>query len=203
MSIPVLPQWATDDIQNDISGQYNVVEPPTEKKLAGWELGEKPNRQWWNWLARQTYLCLEDLQTRVGDITTDIDAPGIPFVPVFTGIDNITDNFGYYSRIGNKVYIQVHITFAGNTLTSPISFTVPFPSITQLGFFQTLDVSRIGLFTLPNGVKLYGLCFSGSSSVQLYGENFTTGAAGPVSGTPSPDNNGQLVISGFYYAEPL
>lgn len=52
----VLPQWATDDMQSPISQQYNVVEPPLEKKTDGWFLGEKPNRQWWNWLHRQTYL---------------------------------------------------------------------------------------------------------------------------------------------------
>lgn len=55
----VLPQWATDDIQDPVSGQFNVVEPPDEIKLDGWDLGEKPNRQFWNWFNRQTYLFLQ------------------------------------------------------------------------------------------------------------------------------------------------
>ena len=29
----VLPEWAMQDILDDVSGQYNVVEPPLEKKL--------------------------------------------------------------------------------------------------------------------------------------------------------------------------
>ncbi len=61
MTSPILPEWAFDDEKDPISGQFNVVEPPDEVKRLGWKLGEKPNRQWWNWLHRQTFLCLEDL----------------------------------------------------------------------------------------------------------------------------------------------
>jgi hypothetical protein len=51
----VFPQWASNDVQDPISQQFNVVEPPLEKKTDGWFLGEKPNRQWWNWFQRTVY----------------------------------------------------------------------------------------------------------------------------------------------------
>lgn len=73
-----LPQWATSDIQDPISDQYNVVEPPSERKLTGWTLKEKPNRQWWNWLLRQTYLFLQwfDQQSSL-QVTTDGNGVGL------------------------------------------------------------------------------------------------------------------------------
>ena len=55
------PEWAMQDILDPISGQYNVVEPPSEKKLEGWAFGEKPNRQFWNWFQRQSTLWIEFL----------------------------------------------------------------------------------------------------------------------------------------------
>lgn len=67
-----LPQWATNDVQDPISQQFNVVKPPNKKKTDGWFLGEKPNRQWWNWLHRQTYLWLQWLnQQESQSIVTD------------------------------------------------------------------------------------------------------------------------------------
>lgn len=53
-----LPQWASIDQPSPDTGQFNVVEPPLEKKQYGWSI-EKPNRQWWNWLHRQAYVWLE------------------------------------------------------------------------------------------------------------------------------------------------
>lgn len=51
----VYPEWASDDVQDPVSGQYNVVEPILERKKIGWVFLEKPNRQWWNWLHRVVY----------------------------------------------------------------------------------------------------------------------------------------------------
>ncbi len=55
----VLPEWASQDVRDNVSNQFNVVEPPPEKKLEGWFLGEKPNRQYWNWFQRQAYLWIQ------------------------------------------------------------------------------------------------------------------------------------------------
>ena len=51
----ILPEWAENDVIDSISGQNNVLEPPTEKKLEGWARLEFPPRNWFNWLARYTY----------------------------------------------------------------------------------------------------------------------------------------------------
>ena len=48
------PRWATNDVQNPTSGEWNVVEPAEAKKDLGWDFKEYPPRQWFNWLARIT-----------------------------------------------------------------------------------------------------------------------------------------------------
>jgi len=51
----ILPEWASQDQVDPSSGQYNVVEPPTEVKEAGWAFQDHANRQWWNWFGRTVY----------------------------------------------------------------------------------------------------------------------------------------------------
>jgi hypothetical protein len=77
MSVPILPEWAKEDKNDPLSGQDNVVPPPDEVKLEGWRIGEKPNRQWWNWFNRQTYECLKDLQEQGRAKTTDKNGVGL------------------------------------------------------------------------------------------------------------------------------
>ena len=61
MAKPDFPRWATEDQIDPISGQNNVVEPPTTKKDNGWARKEIPPRQWFNWLGRKTYEVFEFL----------------------------------------------------------------------------------------------------------------------------------------------
>lgn len=58
----ILPEWAENDVVDRISGQNNVLEPPTEKKLEGWARLEFPPRNWFNWLSRYTYRWLSFLK---------------------------------------------------------------------------------------------------------------------------------------------
>ena len=51
----VYPVWATTDQVDPVSGQNNVLTPPTEKQLYGWDFQEFPPRNWFNWLGRYTY----------------------------------------------------------------------------------------------------------------------------------------------------
>lgn len=46
------PRWASDKVRNEINGEYNIYEPPEQKKDMGWDLNEVPPRQWFNWLFR-------------------------------------------------------------------------------------------------------------------------------------------------------
>lgn len=48
------PEWASQDVRDPKTQQYNVVEPPEERKDIGWII-EKPPRQWFNWLFRTIY----------------------------------------------------------------------------------------------------------------------------------------------------
>lgn len=49
------PRWASQNIVDPVSGETNVVEPPSAHKDEGWQRKEIPPRQWQNWLARQYY----------------------------------------------------------------------------------------------------------------------------------------------------
>ena len=50
-----LPEWASSNVVDPVSGQNNVLEPPPEKKTNGWNRLEKPARNWFNWLGRVTH----------------------------------------------------------------------------------------------------------------------------------------------------
>lgn len=66
-----LPEWATEDQVDDVSGQNNVVEPPAERKESGWDRREIPPRQWQNWLARLYYRWIEWARDILDDATHD------------------------------------------------------------------------------------------------------------------------------------
>jgi hypothetical protein len=43
---------ATDDVYNGLLGAINVQEPPTDIKTDGWDYGQKPPREFFNWYGR-------------------------------------------------------------------------------------------------------------------------------------------------------
>lgn len=102
----VYPQWASEDVQDTVSQQWNVVIPPLEKRQIGWSLGEKGPRQWFNWLFRTTYdwIVWFDQQT-AGSTTTDT---GIGLFPVNNALIEISavdldDPTSVYKATGIKV----------------------------------------------------------------------------------------------------
>lgn len=56
-----LPRWATNDVVDPTSLLNNVLEPAEGKKDIGWNYLEKPARQYYNWLGRQTNQWLDYL----------------------------------------------------------------------------------------------------------------------------------------------
>jgi hypothetical protein len=50
-----LPEWASIDSTDPITGQPNVVEPANLKKQVGWYYKEPPPANWFNWLMRYYY----------------------------------------------------------------------------------------------------------------------------------------------------
>src|SRR5574342_151552 len=49
------PEWASPADTDAISGQANVVEPPTARKQKGWAFREMAPRNWWNWWMNLVY----------------------------------------------------------------------------------------------------------------------------------------------------
>jgi len=69
-----IPEWAVNDVVDPTSGQNNVVEPAGAIKLLGWDFKEKPPRQYFNWLARYTYLWCQYLDDSIDqELNTDSD----------------------------------------------------------------------------------------------------------------------------------
>jgi hypothetical protein len=58
------PQWATADVVDPVTGVNNVIAPPDEKVLNGWNRFEHPARQWLNWFQRLAGQWLEYLADR-------------------------------------------------------------------------------------------------------------------------------------------
>lgn len=48
----VFPRFATNDLNNGTGGAANVVEPGSAKKDTGWNEGERPARETFNWIHR-------------------------------------------------------------------------------------------------------------------------------------------------------
>lgn len=72
----MLPEWATEDVNDPGTDQPNVAKPPEWKREKGWELHEFPPRQWFNWLHRTTHDWLEYLDER-RVVTADGNGTGL------------------------------------------------------------------------------------------------------------------------------
>lgn len=99
-----IPEWATSDVVNGVTGQNNVVEPPAAKKLSGWAWQEKPARNWWNWMQRFNYLWINYFnqffstthQFKIDEIienTTNngVDIEGVHFEDDIITVDTINE----------------------------------------------------------------------------------------------------------------
>lgn len=100
------PEWASHDVRDPNTQQYNVVEPPQERKDVGWII-EKPPRQWFNWLFRTIYDWIMWLDQQES-LTVVSDASGVGLYKdddsmiTIKAIDlNNVNN--YYSATGIKV----------------------------------------------------------------------------------------------------
>ena len=64
----VFPDLALNDVNNGLLGAPNVQEPPTDLKNEGWEHGQKPEREFFNWYGRVTNNWLKYLDEKVTSI---------------------------------------------------------------------------------------------------------------------------------------
>lgn len=61
----VFPDLALNDVNNGLLGAPNVQEPPTDLKNEGWDYGQKPEREYFNWYGRVTNNWLKYLDEKV------------------------------------------------------------------------------------------------------------------------------------------
>lgn len=194
----VFPEWATDDVQDPVSQQFNVVEPPTEKKMDGWFLGEKPNRQWWNWLHRQTYLWLEFLDGMFGGSATSQT-----LIPTWAGFTvQPFVNFFYYSVIGDKCFFNGNIQWASNVDTTTVvqMTNLPFVAKNVNSYLQCIQLERGSVATSPNGKTLYANLNANTTNLIFRETDLTTGIS---IDTVDQGAAGTLRFSGFYVLEPV
>lgn len=193
----VLPEWAMQDVQDPLSQQFNVVEPPQEKKDDGWFLGEKPNRQWWNWFQRQTSLFIAYFDEMLGESATSQT-----IVPIWDGFTvQPTVNFFYYSIVGDKCFFNGNIQWSGNldTTTAVRINNLPFLAKNVSGFLQCIQVERGSSATMPNGKTLYANLNANTSNLLIRETDLTTGIS---IDTVDQGASGTLRFSGFYVIEP-
>jgi len=79
------PVWAENDVVDPVSGQYNVIEPPPEKQLNGWDRLEYPPRNWFNWLGRYTNRWIQWLDQQESQSRTVDNSGTDPIADVITG----------------------------------------------------------------------------------------------------------------------
>lgn len=188
-----IPFWATLDLQDAISGQYNVVQPTPEKIQAGYNLGEKPNRQYLNYQLRTLADWIAYFEDQLNFDQNNV-------VPIWTGLTNQpTTNYFYYSKIGDKVFFNCHIIWTGNISITPLIMTnLPYTSKNQTNFLQSIHVTRgAGPNVIPNGQIISALINDNSNSLRIWQEDATSGTGTDVIASAS----GQLIISGFYFIE--
>jgi len=160
-----LPEWATVDEIDPVSGQSNVVEPPPERKESGWTRREIPPRQWFNWLARTVGGWIEwardEIDTLISRVTTnegDIaiiesdlsDATNLP-----TPNDLARRDAAGRMRAADPVDLQDVVTkaFVANPANS---------SLTQNGYYD-----------LPGGLIVQWGIFGDGSQLGANGGTFT------------------------------
>lgn len=79
------PIWAENDVVDPVSGQNNVLEPPLEKQLNGWDRLEHPPRNWLNWLGRLTNRWIEWFDQQESQSRTVDNSGTDPIADVITG----------------------------------------------------------------------------------------------------------------------
>lgn len=89
----VFPDIALNDVNNGLLGAPNVQEPPTDLKNEGWDYGQKPEREYFNWYGRITNNWLKYVDEGV---TTILPALISALTSRVTAVENKTTNARSY-----------------------------------------------------------------------------------------------------------
>lgn len=122
-----LPMWAEQDDLNTEINNWNVVEPPEEKKLNGWAYKDFTVRNWLNWLGRWTYRNLAYLiQQEAKEVISNGDGVGLFPVPpsgtavcILYAVDiSVPDNYIFAVGSNNGGTLNFNVVDS-NVLTIP------------------------------------------------------------------------------------
>lgn len=156
----VFPNWAELNRTDPISLQNNVTTPPLEKQNYGWNLKEKPPRNWFNWLGRYTSAWIKYLAQMQAQGVTTTDSTGI--TPIFDVVN------------GGMCLVYIIDTGAFSTWFEGISYIPPAYSsglttireVASNG--STLTISAIAA---NGGISVSG----GTGDYVIYGQTKTPG----------------------------
>jgi len=156
-----LPEWATVDEIDPVSGQSNVVEPPPERKESGWTRREIPPRQWFNWLARYYKRWIEWARD-ILDAATNIETPDTIAKRDASGRMRAVDPSNSQDVV-TKAFMESFVADPTNSsLTQNGYYDLPGGLIVQWGLFG--DGSQLsgtgGTFTYDFPKPFPNQCFS-------------------------------------------
>ena len=68
-----LPLWATDDTTLPATGETNKVRPREVLRTTGWDMGQIPTCEEWNWMFNNVCLWVNYLNTEIEDLETELE----------------------------------------------------------------------------------------------------------------------------------
>lgn len=141
------PRWASEDSTDPVTLSKNVIEPPEEKKDIGWSRGEKPPRNWENWLDRLTYQWIVYLDESVSE-RLPLSGTYSPIIIGGTtpGTGTYVIQSGAYQVIGDFVTVNSYIALSSHTGSGDLYISLPFASsptvAVQMGSGAIIDTSN-------------------------------------------------------------
>ena len=140
----VFPVWAELDQVDDVSNQNNVLTPPPEKQMYGWDRLEFPPRNFLNWLGRYTYRWIAWLAQQEAQSVVTAGTGQATFDAVTGGLAYI-----YVVDKGNAANV-----YHGMVYLPPASVGATFVDIKKVGI-TTPVISPSGTVTIAGGTGPY------------------------------------------------
>lgn len=145
----VVPNWATFNVQDPVSGQQNVTTPPDEKQMYGWARAEKPPRQWFNWLGRYTAQWINWFNQQESQAVVSDGTGAVVSYDVFNIVHGALA-YIYVVDKGNAANVYHGMCYLPPAPGSP----VPFVDIKKVGI-NTPSISVTGTVTISGGTGPY------------------------------------------------
>ena len=161
-----LPLWAADDTTLPATGETNKVRPREVLRTTGWDMGQIPTCEEWNWMFNNVYLWIEYLSGIYADATNLATPNTLALRDSSGGIDFVDISAETLELTGTATLPSAKVS-GGSVDGTSIGSTIP-----SSGSFTTL--SATGATTLEGDIKSSGEnTFSGTGS--FTGENTFSG----------------------------